>query len=268
MKTWGKKIIVAFLTAAVLFYLGQFLFAQKNPSGVIIGHVYGLEKTRPVQGVVVKAKNIKDGTVYISNPTDGRGAFRVQGVKAGIYVIGLVTPYGFFNTDCLIGVYGGQTLKVAFSLNPYKEEVASAIQSVYDHMLPSGECYVGEIVKYLNNPGEAAVHVQKGIIQVGDKIHVKGYLTDFVQEIEELYVDGTRVEKALVGQTPIIVMNHPVDVGDFIYVIPKRRGLNAFFIAPSGIASVMAASSAFAYGLVTVAENEPEKSSFKNEKKK
>ncbi|MFQ6070905.1 MAG: carboxypeptidase-like regulatory domain-containing protein [Candidatus Aminicenantales bacterium] len=268
MKTRKKKLCLHLFTILFFFFLTQFVFGQRHQTGVILGHVYGLEKTRPVRGAVIKAKNVRDGTIYVSNPTDARGAFKIEGVKGGIYVVGVVTAHGFFNTDCLMGVYGGQTLKVAFSLNPYKKEVASAIQNVYQNILPSGECYVGEIVKYLNNPGEAAVYVEKGIIQVGDKIHIKGYVTDFFQEIEELYVDGMRVEKALVGQTPIVVTKHPVDVGDLIYVIPKRQGLSAFFIAPSGIASVVAASSAFAYGVVTLADEEPEKSSFKNKNKK
>lgn len=269
MKNKKMKIFISLST--VIFFLSLspvVISAKKNPGGNLIGYIFDLGKTKPIQGAIVKVKNVKDGELYISRPSNKRGAFEIEGMKSGIYVVGVITSEGDFNTDQLIGVYENQTLRVSFSMNPYKREVASAIQNVYKNLQSSGECYIGEVVKYLNNPGEAAIYVEKGIIQVGDRIHVKGYMTDFYQDIEELYVDGVPVKKALVGQSPIIMLEHPVDIGDLIYVIPKRRGLAAFFLAPSGIASVVAASSAIAYGVVTLAEAEAEESAFKPPNKK
>ena len=225
MRKKRLKSVVSLSMVICFLAFSPLIFAQKKPGGIIIGQIYGLEKTRPVQGAIIKAKNIKDGSLYVSNPSNRAGEFEIEGMKAGIYVIGVITKEGNFNTDRLLGVYEAQTLRVAFSLNPYKKEVVSAIQNVYKNIQVSGECYIGEVIKYLSNPGEAAIYVEKGIIQIGDKVHLKGYMTDFIQEIEELFVDGMSVGKALVGQTPIVILKHPVDIGDLIYLIPKIRGL-------------------------------------------
>lgn len=269
MKNKKMKIFISLLTVTFFLSLSPaVLSAKKNPGGNLVGYIFGLEKSKPIKGAIVKAKNVKDGSLYISRPTNSQGAFKIEGMKGGIYVVGVITSEGDFNTDRLIGIYENQTLRVSFSLNPYKREVTSAIKNVYQNLQSSGECYIGEVVKYLNNPGEAAIYVEKGIIQVGDRIHVKGYMTDFYQDIKELYVDGVSVKKALVGQTSIVMLDYPVEIGDLVYVIPKRRGLAAFFLAPSGIASVVAASSAIAYGVVTLSEAEAEESEFKPPNKK
>lgn len=270
MKNKVKEFLLFFLTVIISFMLSLNVFsASGTQSGILTGYIYGPERTVPIKGAVVKAKNIRDGTVYTSQPSDRHGAFIIMGMKEGIYSVGVSAARGDFNTSNLIGVYNGQAVKISFAFHSFSGERAAAIQNVFGNKVGSKkEVYVGEVVKYLNNPGEAAVAVENGLLEVGDNIHVKGYLTDFYQEVKALYVDGVPVEEALPRQVSVLEVNYPVDIGDLIYVIPKRRGLASFFLAPSGVATVVAASTAVAYGIVKLTESENEKSAFKNSSSK
>lgn len=54
---------------------------------------------------------------------------------------------------------------------------------------------VGEVFKYFRKPSVAAIKIDSGTIETGDKIRFKGEHTDFTQTIESMEIDGEDVEK-------------------------------------------------------------------------
>jgi len=275
------KIFTSFFTIFFLFCYSSTVFPlEKTGRGNIIGYIFGPDKTTPISGAVVKAKNVKDSTTYTSSPSDSQGAFKVEGMKEGIYIIGIRTAKGGYNTEAFVGIKENQTAKVSFSLNPYEENVASAIQGiyrdeapkrkerqdvyqeVYREPSPSREVRVGKVLKYISETREASVIIEEGLLRTGDRVHINGYVTDFYKDVKKLSIDGVSVKKALAGQTVLLTVVHPVETGDFVYLILKKRGLAAFFLAPCGIASVLAGSTGIIYKFIKLKE-EPEKSPFK-----
>lgn len=58
---------------------------------------------------------------------------------------------------------------------------------------------VGKVFKYFKKPGVAALEIQDGKIEVGDKVRFEGEHTDFEQEIESMEIDGESVEMVKEG---------------------------------------------------------------------
>lgn len=300
-------VIFPLLSFLVILFISNLTFsAQRTDAGNLIGHVFGADKNTPVQGAVVRVKNINDGAVYTSFPTDSRGTFTITGIREGIYIVGVTSPQGDFNTDNLIGVKESQTSSVSFILSPYEEEVARAIIDLYRDDSPGAgtpkyaspgkqnpvpqshpkriaintrgeygenkwggeeelwEVRVGKVVNYIPQTGEAAVFIHLGLVQLGDEVHFRGYVTNFFQKVKRLSLDGVSRERALAGQTPLIGVERPVDVGDFIYLVcGKKMG---YFLAPYGVASLIAGAGAIFYGAIVYKNTEPEESPFKNKK--
>ncbi len=55
---------------------------------------------------------------------------------------------------------------------------------------------IGIVIHYWGKVGVAGVKVTDGELRVGDTIHVKGYTSDFTQQVESLQVDNQSVELA------------------------------------------------------------------------
>lgn len=273
----GRICVNIFSIIFILFLCGINFAADKVGTGNLIGHVFDSDRTTPVSGAVVKAKNIKDGTIYTSSSTDSKGTFTIRGMREGIYVVGVVSSQGDFNTDNLIGIKKNQTAKIAFSLNPYEKEVSEAILDVYGEQVPSRvkakrvnednvevwEVRIGKVVNYIPRTGEAAVYIGIGLVQLGDEIRIKGYVTDFYQYVKRLSLDGQAVNRALAGHTPLIGVTRQVDIGDLVYLVCGKKGLGKYFRAPVGIASLIAGAGAIFWGAIVEVTEKEEESPFK-----
>jgi hypothetical protein len=196
-------------------------FAQASDKGNLIGFVFGHDGSTPVPGAVVVVKNISTGAVTEASATDVLGLFRVPGLDAGIYALGVKSTAGNYNSPDLFGVEAQQTAKLTIALNRYDPPAASAAEVVIKEQRDKGEAYIGKIVKYIPETKEAHVFVEIGLIQKEDRIHVKGQDTDFYQDVTRL------------------MAYKPCTEGDFVYIVCKR-GVPPFFLAPLGIAAIVA----------------------------
>ncbi len=61
------------------------------------------------------------------------------------------------------------------------------------------ESAVGKVTHYYSHLQVAVVHLDRGSLQVGDTIHVKGHTTDFEQQVDSLEVEHERIERAEPG---------------------------------------------------------------------
>ena len=58
------------------------------------------------------------------------------------------------------------------------------------------ERLIGTVTHYFKGPGVAVVHVTEGELHQGDRIHVLGHTSDFVEEVTSMEVDHAKVDHA------------------------------------------------------------------------
>lgn len=271
----AKVFSLGLVFAVLLFYSPQALKAQGTSKGNLIGFVYGQDGTTPVAGAVVTVKNISNGKVFSSSASDNLGIFRVKGLDTGLYALGVTAAAGDFNSGELVGVAANETSKIAIAITPFEKDVAEAVQQVTKEQQEKGEARIGHVVSY--NPGkkEANVFIERGLLQSGDRIHVKGYIehgllqpgdktqdkgekTDFYQDAKSLQIQGSGVRKILAGQYGTLPLIKPAIAGDIVYVSCKR-GIPPLFFAPLGVAAVMVGGAT-----LTATSDETTASQFRN----
>ncbi|NIM91395.1 MAG: hypothetical protein GTO17_10665 [Candidatus Aminicenantes bacterium] len=273
----AKFVAVPLVFFFLIFYCPHFLPAQAVGQGSLTGLIYDEDGVTPVQGAVVKIRNVVDGTVYQSSASNSQGAFKIEGINEGLYSAGISTATGDFNFENLIGIKADEPAKISFSLvstgtqdtslpgetsNPDpKERTSSPAEGGSEVPAPARGVFIGRVVNFSPETQEAAILIEEGSLKVGDEIIFKGTETDFSQKVESLSLEFTPVKEASVGQTPGVVAVQLVEVGDFVYL--KKRRVLFFFLSPIGVATVLAASSGIVYGIVKLTEEEEEVSAFK-----
>jgi hypothetical protein len=237
----GAKGVVSWGLAAalVLIFSSPGSFAQAPNKGNLVGFVFGRDGSTPVAGAVVVVKNVSTGAVTESEGSDDLGVFRLAGLDAGIYAIGVKSPAGNYNSQDFFGVAAQQTSKLTIALNPYDAMSASAAEAVIKEQRDKGEAYIGKVVKYDPDAQEAEVFVEIGLVQKEDRIHVKGQVTDFYQDLNKLMAYGAKADRVTSGYTAVVKASKPCVEGDFVYIVCKR-GIPPFFLAPLGVAAIVA----------------------------
>jgi len=233
-------ILVGFVVLLLCFPL--LLRSENNAKGNIIGFVYGQDGTTPLEGAVVKVKNIATGKIYESSKSDTNGIFTIVGIDSGVYLYGVLTPEGEFNSENYFGlrVSEGETAKLSIALTPYEQKVASAMREVYKQQAESGEALVGTVIDYNSKSRTAEVLIVKGLLQKNDKIHAKGKATNFYQLVEQMMLGTTPVTRLFAGQKAHLKVKKSVKNGDLVYVVCKRGLLP--FLRPLGLAALIGGS--------------------------
>jgi uncharacterized membrane protein len=247
----ASSVIITFIAMSFLFFGVPVLSHSENVSkGNIIGFVYDQDGTTPLAGAVVKVKNISTGNVYESSTSDTNGVFRIKGIETGIYLCGVQTLQGDFNSEEFFGVKlsDGETAKLSIALTPYEQKVATALQEVYEGHSNSGESLVGTVIDYYPDNKSADVLVVKGMLRLNDRIHAKGEETDFYQNVEELKFGNSSAKQILAGQTANMKVMKSVDNGDLVYVVCKH-GVVPLFLRPLGYATMLGASLGIILGI-------------------
>lgn len=240
-----SRAIFAFLgISLLLFSLPYLAQAEDAAKGNIIGFVFDQDGTSPVEGAVVKIKNVTTEKVYQSSKSDANGVFRIKAIESGIYLCGVQTAQGGFNSDELFGVKvsEGETAKLSVALTPYEQKVASALQEVYEGQTIAGESLVGTVVDYYPETQSADVLVVKGLLRMKDRIHAKGDKTDFYQNVGELKLENSPAKKVFAGQTANLKMDKSVNNGDLVYLVCNKRGIIPLFPASIGYVTLVAGS--------------------------
>jgi hypothetical protein len=215
------------------------LRAQGTGRGSLVGFIYGQDGSTPVEGAVIVVKNLTTGLVTESAGTDALGIFRVPGLGAGLYALGVRSEAGNYNSQDFFGVAAQQTSKLTIALNTYDDAAASAAAAVIKEQRDKGEAFIGKVVKYDPGTKEAEILVEVGLIQNEDRIHVKGQVTDFYQDLRGLKAYGAKAVRVTSGYTAVVRASSPCQQGDFVYIVCKR-GVPPFFLAPLGIAAIVA----------------------------
>jgi hypothetical protein len=240
MRRGAKGVVSWGLAAAlVLVFSSPGSFAQVRDKGNLVGFVFGRDGSTPVAGAVVVVKNVSTGAVTESVGSDGLGVFRLVGLDVGIYALGVKSTAGNYNSQDFFGVAAQQTSKLTIALNPYDAVSASAAEAVIKEQRDKGEAYIGKVVKYDPDAREAEVFVEIGLVQKEDRIHVKGQVTDFYQDLNKLMAYGAKADRVTSGYTAVVKASKSCVEGDFVYIVCKR-GIPPFFLAPLGVAAIVA----------------------------
>jgi hypothetical protein len=250
VSVWTRAVCVCL--ALFLFSLG-ILAAETGAKGNIVGFVYGLDGSSPMEGAVVKFKNLTSGDVFFSTASDSYGIFKVEGVDSGMYTYGVVTDRGDFNADGMIGlkVDSGETAKLSIALSAYEKEEASAVKEVMKDQEINGESLIGMIAAFDPSTKTAVVQVTRGLLRSQDKIHAKGGATDFYQEVGDLKIGTSPAERVLAGQAGMLKLEKDAQHGDLVYVV-KNKKFSPLFLAPLGIAAVVAGNAAVSYSFYRI----------------
>jgi len=123
-------------------------------------------------------------------------------------------------------------------------------QSVKDN-----EARIGRVVQYLPATKDAVVFIEKGVLQVDDRIRVRGIQTNFYQDVSTMGLEGAKVKRALAGQNPSVRVVRDAQTGDGVYLVCKK-GVPPFFLTPCGIATVVGGVGALV-GIITVTDKNP-----------
>lgn len=66
---------------------------------------------------------------------------------------------------------------------------------------PPGMERIGIVTHYYNHLSVAILKLEKGILRVGDQIHIKGHTSDFAQPVDSMEIDHVHVNEARPGQS-------------------------------------------------------------------
>lgn len=224
------------------------LIGQAPARGNLVGTFFEKDGTTPVAGAVIKLRNISSGSIYEAPPSDTSGFFRLEGLAKGIYNFGITTSAGDFNSNELIGIIENETTKISISLSIYEGEIRQAMQEIArEQSVKDNEARVGRVVQYIPGTKEAVVFIEKGVLQVDDRIRVRGITTNFYQDVDALGLDGAKAKRALAGQSPFLKVIREAQVGDAVYLVCEN-GVPPFFLTPCGIATVVGGMT----GLITI----------------
>ena len=114
----SRKVSLLLIFSFILLYSPHLIYGEPVGKGNLIGFVYDKDETTPLEGAVVKLKNISSGIVYESNKTDKLGVFKLEGIDEGLYIAGISSKEGDFNVENFIGIMADETAKISFALKP------------------------------------------------------------------------------------------------------------------------------------------------------
>jgi len=245
------------------------LSGQENPTGNVEGFIYAQDGNTPLEGAVVKFKNVTTEKFYESRKSDSNGQFVVEGIERGVYLYGVLTSEGDYDSEGLVGLRlkANETAKMSIALKPYASEAALTMEEFYGDLDVNGESYVGRVLEFDPAKRMAQVQIERGFLQQKDKIRAKGRENDFKQDVDQMEKEGAKINRVYAGQIASLKMKQPVDVDDMVFVLKKRQFL-PFLAAPLGAAAIIAASGAVGYGISKQLQEECEPCSPDRNKKK
>lgn len=78
---------------------------------------------------------------------------------------------------------------------------------------------IGIVTHYYSHLGVAVVQVNKGTLKTGDKIHITGHTTDFIQSVASMEYEHEHVDQASAGQSVGIRVADHVREHDIVYLV-------------------------------------------------
>jgi len=77
---------------------------------------------------------------------------------------------------------------------------------------------IGKVSSYFSHVGVAAIKLS-GSLKVGDKVHIKGFTTDFEKEVDNMQIEKKEVKKAKKGDHIGIKVPEKVRPTDKVFLV-------------------------------------------------
>lgn len=81
---------------------------------------------------------------------------------------------------------------------------------------------IGEVTHYYGRVNAAAVMIREGVLRIGDKIHIKGSHTDFIEVINSMQIENNPIEFAKAPLHIGLRVSQRVRPGDIVYKITEE----------------------------------------------
>jgi hypothetical protein len=78
---------------------------------------------------------------------------------------------------------------------------------------------IGTVTHYYSHLGVAIVQINNGMLKAGDRIHIQGHTTDFIQPVESMELEHQRIDQAAPGQVVGLRVKDEARVHDIVYLI-------------------------------------------------
>ncbi len=115
----SRMTVGGILAAFVLLVFPVAEFAQVGApaaGGSLVGFVFDTDMKTPVPNAVVKLRNVAKAKEFESAPSDTNGMYKITGVPAGRYILGISSAKGDFNFDYALVIKGKETAKLSVAL--------------------------------------------------------------------------------------------------------------------------------------------------------
>jgi len=119
----SRILVVGLIAAVLLLMMPVAEFAQaKAPvaasNGSLVGFIYAKDMKTPVANAVVKLRDVSTPKEFASQPTDVNGMYKITGLPAGKYILGVTSAAGNFNFDYALVLKGNEMAKLSVALTP------------------------------------------------------------------------------------------------------------------------------------------------------
>ena len=78
---------------------------------------------------------------------------------------------------------------------------------------------LGEITHFFSRIQVVVVKISKGEIAIGDRLHIKGKTTDFIQKVKSLQIESVDVKKVRRGQLVGLKVDRQAKPGDKVFKV-------------------------------------------------
>jgi len=81
---------------------------------------------------------------------------------------------------------------------------------------------VGKITHYFSKINVGVIELTKGMLKVGDTIHIKGHTTDYYQKIQSMQVEHNPVDSVKPGESAGMKVESPVREHDLVFKVTEE----------------------------------------------
>ena len=82
---------------------------------------------------------------------------------------------------------------------------------------------IGTIIHVWPKAGAAQIELDHGVLQVGDRLRIKGHGHDFVQDVLSLEVEHRSRSEGFPGEHIAVAMDQPVRERDEVFIIRRPK---------------------------------------------
>ncbi len=240
--TQKAKIFVISLAFLVLGFQSA-LGSGNDVKGDLTGYLYEQDGTSPVQGAVVKLRNVSTDEVFESTVSDSSGEFTVTGLASGHYDYAVSSAEGHFVGVKIFGFKASENDKelISITLNSFNKGKVALPKAFPPPQAIEGASYIGRVLSYDQKTNLAEVFIEEGMLRRKDALRILGEKTDFDMKVDKLFSEKNKVDYLSEGDTGYLEVNKSAMEGDALY-LSKDKGLLPLLLVFAGTAASSAGS--------------------------